>query len=307
MNEIQLSQPQLSLKDILNKRYTTNGKEFRETNGKTYQARDEETNQKIMIKVIKNDDSNEDGIQATCLREIAILKTLQHTNIIKMLEYHVGTEGCYIVYENCDKTLESYINTFSDELPLSSIQLISKQLLEALLYLHSHKIIHRNINPSNILFSHSQTIKLSDFSVSRVVSIPMRKYTQEVVKTWYKAPELLLGKNGYGYGIDIWAVGCVIAEMILSEPLFMGECKFGQLMKIFRILGTPNETTWPGISQYCYFNSQFPQFKENKLAEKVGRSGKDGIDLLNNMLCCYPNKRINAKDALNHPFITYFN
>ncbi|EMS14255.1 protein kinase domain containing protein [Entamoeba histolytica HM-3:IMSS] len=301
------NEPKLTLKEIIGQRYSKTGKKITDFFGVVYQAKDEKKAIPVSIKLYQQSEEDIDGIQSNCLREIAILKKLNHNNIIKMIDYYYGIEGCYIVFESCDRNLEEYIKTFAGELSLNTVQLISKQLLEAVEYLHSHRILHRDIRPSNIILSLSRTIKLTNFSLSRQVTIPIRKYTQEVANIWYRAPEIILGDQGYGTGVDIWSVGCVVAELINSKPLFSGDCKIGQLFQIFQIFGTPTEESWPGVTQMINWSNRFPKFKGKTLHSVCSRIGDQGIDLLNKMLCCYSNKRIDAKEALNHPFISFYN
>ena len=134
----------------------------------------------------------------------------------------------------------------------------------------------------------------------------MRKYTLELNNMFYSPPDLLLGEKGYGNEIDIWAIGCIIAEMTTGKVLFESNCKYSQLIKIFKLLGTPTIFDWPTINDYCHFNHNFPNFVDSKELDNLcERIGKDGIDLLHRMLCCNPNKRISGKVALKHPFVSY--
>ena len=115
------------------------------------------------------------------------------------------------------------------------------QLLQGLAYCHSHRVIHRDLKPQNLLVTNDGVIKLADFGLARAVTIPSRCYTHEVVTMWYRSPEVLMGTKFYTTGIDIWSLGCIFAEMTTCEALFRGESEIDQLFKIFRVLGTPNE------------------------------------------------------------------
>jgi serine/threonine protein kinase len=175
------------------------------------------------------------------------------------------------------------------------------QILDALAYCHSKKIIHRDLKPQNILLTKNLKIKIGDFGLARVFSIPIRPYTKEVLTLWYRAPELLLGINEYSTPVDIWSVGCIFAELVIKKPLFKGDCEFEQIMKIYSILGTPKIEDWNEIVNLPYYSNKFPNFSAKKI-EEIVKLDVNGINLLKSMLQYDPNKRITAKQALLHPF-----
>lgn len=168
-------------------------------------------------------------------------------------------------------------------------------------------IMHRDLKPQNLLIDlKTRTIKLADFGLGRVFSLPVAKYTHEVVTLWYRAPEILLGTRLYSTAVDMWSVGCILAEMILGRPLFSGESEIEQLLAIFRILGTPTSNTWTDVKQLRDWH-EYPQWKTQHLATAfsgLASLGADGVELLTQMVQLAPNNRISAIDALNNP---YFN
>jgi cyclin-dependent kinase len=129
--------------------------------------------------------------------------------------------------------------------------------------------MHRDLKPQNLLVSKDNIIKLADFGLGRSFSIPIGKYTHEVVTLWYRAPEILLGSKCYSTPIDIWSIGCILAEMITGRPLFCGESEIEQLLAIFRIMGTPSNETWPQVENLRDWHD-FPQWKPTDLY-KVSR------------------------------------
>ena len=107
-------------------------------------------------------------------------------------------------------------------------------------------------------------IKLADFGLARAFGVPVRNFTHEVVTLWYRPPEILLGEKIYSTAVDIWSLGCIFAEMLTKKPLFPGDSEIDQLFRIFRLLGTPDETIWPGVTQLQDFNSSFPSWEVPK-------------------------------------------
>eukprot|EP01018_Ginkgo_biloba_P020448 Gb_39785 [translate_table: standard] len=135
------------------------------------------------------------------------------------------------------------------------------QILRGIAYCHSHRVLHRDLKPQNLLIDRqSNALKLADFGLARAFGIPVRTFTHEVVTLWYRAPEILLGSRHYSTPVDVWSVGCIFAEMVNQRPLFPGDSEIDELFKIFRVLGTPNEETWPGVTSLPDFKSAFPKW-----------------------------------------------
>ena len=124
-----------------------------------------------------------------------------------------------------------------------------------------------------------------------------------MVTLWYRPPEILLGKKKYSGACDVWGIGCIIAEMATKIPLFPGDSEIDQLFQIYRIMGTPNETTWPGVKELPEYKPVGPKWKKKDLMKEINNKlDKDGVDLLEKSLIYAPNKRITAKQMLNHPW-----
>jgi len=191
---------------------------------------------------------------------------------------------------------------------MSMIKTVMYQILKATDFMHSRKILHRDLKPQNILiFDHNLVTKVADFGLSRVYAIPIRPFTKEVLTLWYRAPELMLGLNQYSVGLDMWSVGCIFAELFLRKPLFSGDSEIDQLFKIFQIFGTPNDSTLPGYRQFPDYNPEFPFWEGiglSKLFQSKMEVKIDNIafDLLEKMLIMDPCKRITSKEALTHSF-----
>ena len=119
----------------------------------------------------------------------------------------------------------------------------------AVAHLHDNWILHRDLKTSKLLLIHGGVLKVGDFVLAREYGSPLKPYTSIVVTLWYRAPELLLGAEEYSTPIDVWSVGCIFGELLTMEAIFQGMCEADQINKIFRDLGTPNDTIWPGYSQ----------------------------------------------------------
>ncbi|VFQ84684.1 unnamed protein product [Cuscuta campestris] len=177
------------------------------------------------------------------------------------------------------------------------------QILRGIAYCHSHRVLHRDLKPQNLLIDQrTNSLKLADFGLARAFGIPVRTFTHEVVTLWYRAPEILLGSQHYSTPVDVWSVGCIFAEMVNQKPLFPGDSEIDELFKIFRVMGTPYEDTWPGVASLPDYKSSFPKWPPKDLATIVPNLDACGIDLLRKMLNLDPSKRITARNALEHGY-----
>jgi len=185
------------------------------------------------------------------------------------------------------------------------LDLYLAQLAAGLNHVHENRVLHRDLKPQNLLIDNQGNVKLADFGLARMVELPFRNYTHEVVTQWYRPPEILLGQKVYEWGADIWGLGCIFAEMVTNKPLFPGDSEIDQLFRIFRLLGTPTEETWPGVTKLPDFNVSFPIWEPKGLLESyptLKSMGEGGVELLNELLVFYPKDRISARQALSHQF-----
>lgn len=167
------------------------------------------------------------------------------------------------------------------------------QLLLAVDFCHSNRIIHRDLKPQNILIDkEKETVKLADFGLARTFYIPIKEYTHEVITLWYRAPEILLGKDKYSTSVDIWSLGCIFYEIAHKKILFCGDSEIDQIFKIFKLLGTPKEETWPGVSKLKDFKPTFPKWNKEELSTVNTNLSPEGLDLLEKTLRLDPAKRI---------------
>ncbi|XP_030893061.1 cyclin-dependent kinase 3 isoform X1 [Leptonychotes weddellii] len=274
------------------------------TYGVVYKAKNKETGQLVALKKIRLDLETE-GVPSTAIREISLLKELKHPNIVRLLDVVHSERKLYLVFEFLSQDLKKYMDSAAaSELPLRLVKSYLYQLLQGVNFCHSHRVIHRDLKPQNLLINELGAIKLADFGLARAFGVPLRTYTHEVVTLWYRAPEILLGSKFYSTAVDVWSIGCIFAEMVTRRALFPGDSEIDQLFRIFRTLGTPSEATWPGVTQLPDYKGSFPKWTRKGLEEIVPSLEPEGKDLLMQLLQYDPSRRISAKAALVHPYFS---
>eukprot|EP00825_Cyclidium_porcatum_P020675 TRINITY_DN23337_c0_g1_i1.p1 TRINITY_DN23337_c0_g1~~TRINITY_DN23337_c0_g1_i1.p1 ORF type:complete len:363 (+),score=49.90 TRINITY_DN23337_c0_g1_i1:147-1235(+) len=275
------------------------------TYGKVYKGIHIKTSQAVAIKSVKlNLQESDEGIPSTTIREISILQNLKHTNIVKLIDvsYNLPSRKMYLVFEFVDKDLKRYLDQ-NQVIDGATAKSIMYQLLQGVYYCHANRTMHRDLKPQNILISNDKIVKICDFGLARTFSMPQGKFTREIATLWYRAPELMMGECYYSISVDIWALGCIFAEIIKRGILFDGDSQIDMLYTIFRILGTPDESIYPGISKLPEFKASFPKFQGDGLQAQFSPTvDKQFIDLLKQMLKIDPNQRITAREALHHPY-----
>ncbi|XP_054968304.1 cyclin-dependent kinase 7 isoform X2 [Pan paniscus] len=185
----------------------------------------------------------------------------------------------------------------------SHIKAYMLMTLQGLEYLHQHWILHRDLKPNNLLLDENGVLKLADFGLAKSFGSPNRAYTHQVVTRWYRAPELLFGARMYGVGVDMWAVGCILAELLLRVPFLPGDSDLDQLTRIFETLGTPTEEQWPdmcSLPDYVTFKS-FPGIPLHHI---FSAAGDDLLDLIQGLFLFNPCARITATQALKMKYFS---
>ncbi|CCI40524.1 unnamed protein product [Albugo candida] len=255
-----------------------------------------------------------EGVPYYMLRELAVLRGFQHSNIASIEMISLAKDELYVFFPYVDRTLHGIINPTGDQnggrvLSEKVIRRLLHQILDAIAYCHRRGVLHRNLKPKHLLIDTTDPISLddavlqvSDFALVRATGIPKREYTMEVVTLWYRPPEILMGVRGYSSAVDIWSVGCIFAEMILGKPFFTGISEIDQLFQIFSKLSTPNSGTWPGFTSLPNYHFTFPNWKRRPLRRLFSGVSDLGLDLLSKMLIYNPEQRITAEDALRHPY-----
>lgn len=287
----------------------------------------------VAVKKFKSFKSG-DGISPTAIREIKLLRELKNPYIVDLIDVMLdeADKALYLVFDYAEHDLLEMIrwhhNRVAQPMPMHTVKSLLWQILHGINYLHKNWIIHRDLKPSNILVTGSDKppnergcVKIADFGLARLFQAPLRPLTDVdavVVTIWYRAPELILGAKHYSKAIDLWAIGCIFAELVTSKPLFQGQEKerkgddrnpfqADQIDKIFRILGKPTLDQWPNATHLpSWHHAQTWQAYPNVLQERVRGVSKNGYDLLSKLLEYDPMKRITAENALRHPFFEVF-
>ncbi|XP_037830705.1 cyclin-dependent kinase 15 isoform X1 [Kryptolebias marmoratus] len=203
--------------------------------------------QLVALKVIRM--KMEEGIPFTAIREVSLLKHLKHANIVLLHDIIHTSETLTFVFEYMQTDLAQYMMQHPGGLHSHNVRIFMFQLLRALSYIHSRRILHRDLKPHNLLISYLGELKLSDFGLARSNSIPSQTFSSEVVTLQYRPPDLLLGSTDYSTALDMWGAGCIFVEMLQGLPAFTGGSdELEQLQNIWMILGVPSEDSWPGVS-----------------------------------------------------------
>jgi protein kinase len=235
------------------------------------------------------------------LREVQSLKKLNHPNIIKLKEVIRENDELFFVFEYMESNLYEYTKDLERPMPEHKIRNFMYQIFQGLAYMHKHGFFHRDIKPENLLVR-GDICKIADFGLAREIrSRP--PFTDYVSTRWYRAPEVLLRATNYNSPIDIWAMGCIMAEMFTLRPLFPGSSEADEIYKVCSVLGSPNRTVWPeGMQRAAKMNFRFPQFTATPLQQLIPHASKDAIKMMNDTMIYNPQKRPTAAHCLQYPF-----
>lgn len=233
--------------------------------------------------------------------EVDILKSLQHPRVIALLDVEQN-QHLYLVFEWMTLDLSRYISMVRS-ISQEQVKAFMHQLLDGVSYCHSTGVVHRDLKPHNILVDAKGELKIADFGLARKISPATRSLTHEVATLWYRCPEILLGAPMYGFGVDMWSLGAIFAELVNLRPLWPGESEWDQLRRIFQSLGTPCEELWKGVIFLPEYEVWWPKWPKPRAEEMItGTLSPDGVDLLARMLTYSPASRIKAKPAFNHSY-----
>ncbi|XP_072391935.1 cyclin-dependent kinase 9 isoform X2 [Diabrotica undecimpunctata] len=262
-------------------------------------------------------DNEKEGFPITALREIRILQLLKHENVVNLIEicrtqasqHNRYRSTFYLVFDFCEHDLAGLLSNSNVKFSLGEIKKVVQQLLNGLYYIHSNKILHRDMKAANVLITKNGVLKLADFGLARAFSstkngLPNR-FTNRVVTLWYRPPELLLGERNYGPPVDLWGAGCIMAEMWTRSPIMQGNSEQQQLTLISQLCGSITPQVWPGVEHLELFKKmELPHKQKRKVKERLTPYLKDpyACDLLDKLLVLDPSKRADSDTALNHDF-----
>lgn len=269
-----------------------------------FKALDRQRNEHVALKTIQLE-NEEEGVPSTALREIAILNRLHHPNIIGLRDVVHHDKELVIALEYVQWNLRQYADQY--DLRAAGVCNIMRQLFDAINYCHDNNVVHRDLKPHNILIDNNQHIKLADFGLSRELGIYVRTCTWEVVTLWYRSPDVLCGNDNYGKSVDIWSLGCILAELGSADlaPPFSGADPRDTLRKIFEHLGTPTADEWPQaetFEKYHNFTADFDHYERDNLEERYPKLSQNGLNLLLQTWTFDHTRRIKASEALKHPY-----
>ncbi|KAM8735983.1 cyclin-dependent kinase 14 isoform 2-T3 [Acanthopagrus schlegelii] len=271
-----------------------------------YKGKSKVNGKLVALKVIRLQE--EEGTPFTAIREASLLKGLKHANIVLLHDIIHTKETLTLVFEYVHTDLCQYMDKHPGGLHPDNVKLFLFQLLRGLSYIHQRYILHRDLKPQNLLISDTGELKLADFGLARAKSVPSHTYSNEVVTLWYRPPDVLLGSTDYSTCLDMWGVGCIFIEMIQGVAAFPGMKDIqDQLERIFLVIGTPSEDSWPGVNSLPHFKpDRFTVYSAKKLRQAWNKLGyvDHAEELASRFLQCFPKNRLSAQAALNHEYFS---
>lgn len=271
--------------------------------GKVYEVRCADSKRHFALKEIRIQEDSRPKEFHPIMREIAHLRMCDHPNIIRLHEVLFSARSVSLVLECMDMDLLSYLKEFGALSDFMSLQSACSQCLKGVDHCHGCGVLHRALSPRSFLVDGRRFLfKLSDFR--HACRLPAELDNNDVGHVWYRAPELLLGADGCGAPADIWALGCVFAQMATGMALFRGDSEIDTLFQIFRTLGTPDEAVWSGVSGLRHFKATFPKWRDTGLAEVAAKApclGEAGMEMLRSCLA-YGARRLESERLMAHAF-----
>ncbi|XP_044856329.1 cyclin-dependent kinase 20 isoform X3 [Mauremys mutica] len=286
---VQTSQPSMDQYSIL-------GRIGEGAHGIVFKAKNIETGETVALKKVALR-RLEDGIPNQALREIKALQEIEENqHVVKLKAVFPHGAGFVLVFEYMLSDLAEVIRNSQQPLTQAQVKGYMLMLLQGVAFCHANNIMHRDLKPANLLISSTGQLKIADFGLARVFSSDAgRLYSHQVATRWYRAPELLYGARKYDEGVDLWAVGCIFAELLNNSPLFPGENDIEQLCCVLRVLGTPSQRIWPEITELPDYNKI--SFKDNPpipLEEVLPDAPPQALQLLKHFLVYPSRERVKA-------------
>ncbi|KAL4490773.1 hypothetical protein ABPG72_021827 [Tetrahymena utriculariae] len=274
--------------------------------GVVLKCRNKETQEIVAIKKFKETEDDEIA-KKNIQREVKMLRQLRHKNIVDLIEAFKRKGRIYLVFEYVEKNLLEVLEEKPNGLDHEVIRIIMYQLLKALHQCHKQDVIHRDVKPENLLVNpYNYELKLCDFGFARTLPSKQGEIITDYVATrWYRAPELLLKYPKYSKPVDIWAVACIMGELIDGQPLFPGQNEIDQLYLIQKTLGplTPEQKEL-FIKNPRFIGTKFPEINKPETIERryLGKLSKKALNIMKLMLKMDPDERITAEEAMKHAY-----
>ncbi|CAB3402944.1 unnamed protein product [Caenorhabditis bovis] len=276
--------------------------------GIVWKAVDRRTKEVIALKKIFDAFRNNTDAQRT-FREVMFLQEFgKHPNIIKL--YNIfradNDRDIYLIFEYMEADLHNVIKKGTILKDVHK-QYIMCQLFRAIRFLHSGNVLHRDLKPSNVLLDADCRVKLADFGLARSLSSKMPDLTEYVATRWYRSPEILLAAKQYTKGVDMWSLGCILAEMLIGRALFPGSSTINQIERIMNTISKPSRADIASIGSY-YAASVLEKMPQNprKPIESIISSSSPAVDMIQRLLIFAPHKRMNVEQCLVHPYVVQF-
>ena len=274
------------------------------TYGTVHRALCTATQRTVALKKIKLEQHG--GFPVTALREVNILMSVRHPNVVEVHEVVVGrsNDSVYVVMEYAESDVKRLLTGHRQLFTVSVVKRLMHQLLTAVHHLHSRFLLHRDIKTSNLLYTNTPTphLLLADFGLARPYSNPPTPLTPTVVTLWYRAPELLFGQVEYGPEVDVWSCGCVMAELLTGHPLLPGRGDMEQIGNIIQVMGSPSQQAWDELRRLDGVKGWRVKQQQDRLVEVMADRGvmlsEEGWRSLRGMLEWRPSGRRSAKELL---------
>lgn len=294
-------------------RYERLGKIGEGASAVVYLARDRRTGETVAVKRLRPcssslaaDDANEEAF----LREVRCLEACRgHPSLVQLRAAHRDQKtGAFLVMEHVGSSLARVMreDRAGQPVPEAEARRVMRRLLEGALAMHELGFLHRDLKPDNILVAaDGDVVKICDLGLSRATSAEAATYTAGVATLWYRAPELVLGSTEYDGGVDTWALGCVMAEMLSGgKTLFPGRSEMDQLNRVFDTVGMQDMKAWPGFERLPRAGSPLCRRSRSpgRLREMFPGLSAPGFEVLTGLLACRPDRRLTAAEALRCPW-----